>query len=149
MAGYVHYVDTDYQYALNPVAQKYGGGTELWMLGRPGFPHKHFYPRSPKAPGEGPAEPGGDGLEGGGHPRRTPGDAVRVGGDEHRIRRTGEMPRGEAERITGLKERSARMVLSSLVEDGILGSQTPKGPVSLRFPSHAVDILFPRLFDEG
>lgn len=66
-----------------------------------------------------------------------------------RVLLRGEMPRGEAERITGLKERSARMVLSSLVEDGILGSGTPKGPVSLRFPSHSVDILFPRLFVEG
>jgi hypothetical protein len=47
------------------------------------------------------------------------------------------------------KERSARMVLSSLVKDGILGSGTPKGPVSLRFPSHSIDILFPRLFVEG
>lgn len=66
-----------------------------------------------------------------------------------RVLLQGEMRRGEAERITGLKERSARMVLSSLVEDGILGSGTPKGPVSLRFPSHSVDILFPRLFVEG
>lgn len=61
----------------------------------------------------------------------------------------GEMARGEAERITGLKERSARMVLASLVEQGILGSETPKGPVSLRFPSGAAELLFPRLFGNG
>lgn len=60
----------------------------------------------------------------------------------------GDMARGEAERITGLKERSARMALAGLVQNGILGSDTPKGPVSLRFPSQAVDILFPRLFAE-
>lgn len=66
-----------------------------------------------------------------------------------RVLLQGEMPRGEAERITGLKERSARMVLASLVEDGILGSETPKGPVSLYFGSDAVDILFPRLFAEA
>jgi hypothetical protein len=59
------------------------------------------------------------------------------------------MPRGEAERITGLKERGARMVLASLIEQGILGSETPKGPVSLRFPSDAVELLFPRLFAES
>jgi hypothetical protein len=41
------------------------------------------------------------------------------------------------------------MVLASLVEQGILGSDTPKGSVSLRFPSDAVDLLFPRLFAEG
>ena len=61
----------------------------------------------------------------------------------------GEVPRGGAERITGLKERSARMVLAGLVEHGILGSETPKGPVSLRFPNEAVEILFPWLFTES
>ena len=45
--------DSDYQYALNPVAPKYGGGTEVWRLDAPGLPHKHYYPRQPKAPGEG------------------------------------------------------------------------------------------------
>lgn len=66
-----------------------------------------------------------------------------------RVLLQGEMPRGEAERITGLKERAARMVLASLVEQGILGSETPKSAVSLRFPSDAVGLLFPRLFAEG
>ena len=66
-----------------------------------------------------------------------------------RVLLQGEMPRGEAERITGLKERGARMVLAGLVEHGILGSATPKGPVSLRFPNETVEILFPRLFAEG
>ncbi len=59
------------------------------------------------------------------------------------------MPRGEAERVTGLKERSARMVLADLIQDGIVNSQTPKGPVSLRFSSQSLDILFPRLFSES
>ena len=61
----------------------------------------------------------------------------------------GELPRGDAERVTGLKERTARDLLGSLVEDGILGSDTPKGPVSLRFPMKAVEVLFPRLFPEA
>jgi len=61
----------------------------------------------------------------------------------------GEMPRGEAERITGLKERSARMVLSSLINDGILQSATPKGPVSLHFGSASIEFLFLRLFTEN
>jgi Fic family protein len=60
----------------------------------------------------------------------------------------GEMARGDAERATGLKERAARMALGALIEDGLLGSEKSKGPVSLRFPAHAVDILFPRLFPE-
>ena len=60
----------------------------------------------------------------------------------------GEVPRGDATRITGLKERSARELLATLVTDGILGSDTPKGPVSLRFPLRAVEVLFPSLFPE-
>jgi Fic family protein len=61
----------------------------------------------------------------------------------------GELQRGEAARVTGMKERSARLLLSTLVEDGILASDTPKGPVRLKFPVHSVEILFPRLFPEA
>ena len=67
---------------------------------------------------------------------------------EHILLR-GELARGEVGRVTGLRERTARTVLSALVADGILGSTTPKGPVSLRFSLHAVEILFPRLFSEA
>ncbi len=67
----------------------------------------------------------------------------------HRILLQGEMPRGEAERVTGLKERSARMVLADLVKDGIVNSQTPKGPISLRFTSQSIDMLFTKLFAES
>jgi Fic family protein len=58
----------------------------------------------------------------------------------------GEIDRGEASRITGLPERSARRVLNDVVSVGLLASATPKGPVSLRFPAHSVETLFPRLF---
>jgi Fic family protein len=60
----------------------------------------------------------------------------------------GELPRGDAARVTGLRERSARDLLAMLVADGILGSETPKGPVSLRFSLDAAEILFPSLFPE-
>ena len=60
----------------------------------------------------------------------------------------GELARGDADRVTGLKERSARLLMVDLVKDGILGSETPKGPVSLRFPMKAVEVLFPQLFPE-
>ena len=43
------YPTTDYEYAFNQVAAKYGGGTEMWRLLAPGVPYKHFYPRQPKA----------------------------------------------------------------------------------------------------
>jgi Fic family protein len=60
----------------------------------------------------------------------------------------GELPRGDADRVTGLRERTARDLLGSLVSDGILGSDTPKAPVSLRFPLDAIEILFPSRFPE-
>jgi Fic family protein len=61
----------------------------------------------------------------------------------------GEIARGDAAVITGLRERTSRALLSTLLADGILGSETPKGPVSLRFPASALDRLFPRLFPES
>ena len=58
MPKYTGYWCTDYEYALNPVSPKYGGGTEIWPLRRPDLPNKHYYPRSPKAPHEGPVKNG-------------------------------------------------------------------------------------------
>lgn len=58
----------------------------------------------------------------------------------------GEFDRGEAERITRMPERSARRVLRDLTDAGLLASETPKGPVSLRFPADTLDTLFPRLY---
>lgn len=60
----------------------------------------------------------------------------------------GEFDRGEVPRITGLPERTARRVFSDVLDEGLLASATPKGPVSLRFPEKTLDILFPRLFTE-
>lgn len=60
----------------------------------------------------------------------------------------GEMVRGDAARVSGLKERTAREVLSGLVDAGILASEAPKGPVSLRFPVAAAEDLFPALFPQ-
>jgi hypothetical protein len=53
MPHFVMYWDTDYEYALNPVAKAYGGGTEIWRLQAPGIPRKHFFPRQPKSPIDG------------------------------------------------------------------------------------------------
>jgi Fic family protein len=60
----------------------------------------------------------------------------------------GEFARGEASRITGLPETSARRVLRGLTGEGLLASDTEKGPVSLRFPTHTLETLFPRLYPE-
>jgi len=58
----------------------------------------------------------------------------------------GEFERGAAMRITGRPERSARRILTDLIDVGILASDTPKGPVSLRFPLPIAERLFPRIF---
>lgn len=61
----------------------------------------------------------------------------------------GEFQRGDAPRITGLPERSARRVIIELVNTGILASATPKGPLSLRFPASTLEVLFPKLYPES
>lgn len=58
MPKYVGYKCTDYEYALNQVDPKYGGGTEIWRLLVPGMPEKHFYPRQPKSPFDGAVKDG-------------------------------------------------------------------------------------------
>ncbi len=43
--GFIAYYTNDYEYALNQVAAKYGGGYEIWRCRHPKLPNKHFYPR--------------------------------------------------------------------------------------------------------
>ena len=61
----------------------------------------------------------------------------------------GEVERGDAARITGLPERSARRVLAETIDAGLLSSDSPKGKVSLRFPADALEDLFPRLYPQA
>ncbi len=58
MAGFTNYQCTDYEYALNPVSPKYGGGVEIWRLKVPGMPHKHFFPRQGASEFDGPVKNG-------------------------------------------------------------------------------------------
>lgn len=60
----------------------------------------------------------------------------------------GSFERGDAPRITGLPERTARRVLGDVIETGLLESETAKGAVSLRFPAETLETLFPKLFPE-
>ncbi len=60
----------------------------------------------------------------------------------------GEIERGDCARITGLPERTTRRVLNDTIASGLLASSTPKGPVSLRFPTDVLEFLFPRLYPE-
>jgi hypothetical protein len=54
----------------------------------------------------------------------------------------GTFKRGEVSRIAGLPERTARRVLNDLIATGLLASDMPKGPVSLRFPADAQKCCF-------
>lgn len=55
---FIWHKTTDYEYALNQVAGEFGGGTEIWRLLAPGMPYKHFFPRQPAHPLEGPVKQG-------------------------------------------------------------------------------------------
>ena len=58
MPRYTGYKCTDYEYALSMVAPEFGGGFEIWRMLVPGMPRKHFYPRQPKSPYDGPVTDG-------------------------------------------------------------------------------------------
>jgi Fic family protein len=58
----------------------------------------------------------------------------------------GEVSRGDMLRVSGLAERTGRQVLSQLIDDGLLVSNTPKGPVRLAFPTHFAGFLFQSLY---
>lgn len=63
--------------------------------------------------------------------------------------RYGEFERGEAIRLTGCAERTARDILARLINEGFLISDTPKGRVRAGFPVHALGTLFPNLYPAG
>lgn len=70
---------------------------------------------------------------------------------EHMLREAlirGEVSRGETVRVSGLKERTGRELLGQLIQEGLLVSDTPKGPVRLGFPTHAAKWFLPGLFPE-
>ena len=61
----------------------------------------------------------------------------------------GDLERGAVPRVTGLPERSARRLLSVVLSTGLLDSNTPKGPVFLKFPASDLEILFPLLYPQS
>ncbi len=58
MPNFIPHSDTDYEYALNQVADTSGGGTEIWRCLAPGMPRKSFYPRQPASPLDGAVKDG-------------------------------------------------------------------------------------------
>ena len=61
----------------------------------------------------------------------------------------GEVPRGDVARLTGKPERTARRLLARLLSDGLVVSDTAKGPIRAAFPAKCVGYYFPRLYPEG
>lgn len=61
----------------------------------------------------------------------------------------GPVTRGEFVQLTGLGERTGRKVLAQLLADGLLQSDTPKGPVQMGFPLDTLGVLFPNLYPEA
>jgi Fic family protein len=58
----------------------------------------------------------------------------------------GEVTRGDMIRVSGMAERTGRMVLGQLLDEGLLVSDMPKGAVRLAFPTHVAGYLFPDLY---
>jgi len=58
----------------------------------------------------------------------------------------GEVTRGDMVRVSGMAERSGRMVLGQLLEEGLLVSDMPNGAVRHAFPTHVAGYLFLDLY---
>jgi Fic family protein len=60
----------------------------------------------------------------------------------------GEVGRGRVFEIIGMSERTGREVMKSLLEEGLLVSDSERGLVRLGFPAHAAGYWFPNLYPE-
>jgi Fic family protein len=60
----------------------------------------------------------------------------------------GELPRGDAAAVVGTTGRQARRIVSSLLERGVLESETPYAPLRLIFPAALAHRWMPGLFPE-
>ena len=62
----------------------------------------------------------------------------------------GEVPRRDAQMIMGMEERSdrqARRIVSQLVKEGLVCSDSHRAPLRISFPGHMLRYYFPDLFD--
>ena len=67
----------------------------------------------------------------------------------HYLALTGPMERGSFMAMTGLPARTARRVLSSLLDYGLLRAESRVGPVAFNVPLRSLRWLFPRLWPEA
>jgi Fic family protein len=58
----------------------------------------------------------------------------------------GEIGRGDVFRLIGMSERTGRDVLTGLIDEGLLKSDSARGPVRLGFPTHAAGYWLPDLY---
>ncbi len=58
----------------------------------------------------------------------------------------GEISRGEVFTLIGMSERLGRDILTSLLDEALLVSDSSRGPVRLGFPAHAAGYWFPDLY---
>jgi len=75
--------------------------------------------------------------------KKIPKDSSRVLAE---IYMRGELPRGSIAGLLGKSERSTRRVISELTKQGLLVSDTPKGPVRLGLTTHVLPYYFPKLY---
>jgi hypothetical protein len=61
----------------------------------------------------------------------------------------GPTARGEFQQMTGLGERTARTLLSHLIETGLVTSTGHVAPVRFAFPLDALQFLLPELYPEA
>ena len=61
----------------------------------------------------------------------------------------GEIPRGEVSRIIVSSPRTAQPLVAELLHRGYLKSDSPKGSLSIGFPTEACSFVFPDLFPAG
>lgn len=60
----------------------------------------------------------------------------------------GELPRGDAAAIVGTGERQARRVVSALIDQGVVTSESTRAPLHLAFPATLASRWMPGLFPE-
>ena len=53
--------------------------------------------------------------------------------------------RGLAPGASGFAEHKAGQLIKQLLEEGMIRSDSPKGPVRLGFPAHAISYLFSKM----
>jgi Fic family protein len=58
----------------------------------------------------------------------------------------GELSRGDAATVMGLKPRTARTVIKQLIDSRLVSSPSEKGKLRLQYTAASADALFPRLF---